>query len=98
MVVIEKLEQLATRENLAEHEIERERAQLAKQTWRHKLFDIFLSLIIRIAFVLEIAFFYYYLIALTSNFLYLLVSCGIVIIICDLAYIIYFRHGKEYSW
>ena len=97
-MVLEKLERLASRKTLEEEEIQKELAQLAKQTCRRRAWDTFLILLIRVAYMLEIALFYYYVIALTSNLLYLLASIGLIIIIVDTVYIVGLRSGKEFSW
>ena len=71
---------------------------MAKQTCVRRARDIFLLLFIRAVYLREIAVFYVYLISLTGNFLYLLVSIGLIIITVDTIYIVCYRFGKEYSW
>jgi hypothetical protein len=63
-----------------------------------KCFDVILSQVVRLAFMIEAGFCIYLMAKLMNNNWYYLIFIIIVVIIIDGLYIVTFRAGKEYTW
>jgi hypothetical protein len=69
-----------------------------KKKLHKKLWDIFLSCLTRIVFVVESAYVIYYLCVVSNNYYFCFLITGMVLIAADGAYVVIRRHGKEHLW
>ena len=63
----------------------------------HKIFDVFVCIVIRLIFIAQTLFSIYYLVHI-YNFLYLILVVCVIVITVDSIYVTIYRNGKEYTW
>jgi hypothetical protein len=73
-------------------------AIVAKRAFHHKIWDIFLSCLIRIIFLAESIYVIYYLCRFSKNNYFCFLVIGMVVIVLDGVFVIVKRQGKEHLW